>query len=103
MASDECDILYEEGPCLAVGKPGGLLTQAPPHIDSLERRLRRQLQQREGKTGHLYLGVLHRLDRPVSGVLLFARHVRAARRLAGGREALRRAARRGVARCGAVG
>lgn len=82
MASDACEILYEEGPCLAVNKPAGLLTQAPPQIDSLEQRLRRQLQQREGKTGRLYLGVLHRLDRPVSGVLLFARHVRAARRLA---------------------
>lgn len=83
MASDDCDILYEQGPCLAVNKPAGLLTQAPPHIDSLEGRLRRHLQQREGKTGRIYLGVLHRLDRPVSGVLLFARHVRAARRLAG--------------------
>ncbi len=83
MASDACEILYEEGPCLAVNKPGGLLTQAPPQIDSLERRLRSHLQRREGKTGRIYLGVLHRLDRPVSGVLLFARHVRAARRLAG--------------------
>ena len=76
-------ILYEEGPCLAVDKPGGLLTQAPPHIDSLERRLRQYLQQREAKPGRIYLGVPHRLDRPVSGVLLFARHVRAARRLSG--------------------
>ena len=74
-------ILYEEGPCLAVGKPAGLLTQAPPHIDSLEQRLRQYLQQRDAKPGRIYLGVPHRLDRPVSGVLLFARHVRAARRL----------------------
>ena len=77
------DILYEEGPCLAVDKPGGLLTQAPPHIDSLEKRLRQYLQQRDAKPGRIYLGVPHRLDRPVSGVLLFARHVRAARRLSG--------------------
>jgi 23S rRNA pseudouridine1911/1915/1917 synthase len=77
------DILYEEGPCLAVDKPGGLLTQAPPHIDSLEKRLRHYLQQRDAKPGRVYLGVPHRLDRPVSGVLLFARHVRAARRLSG--------------------
>jgi len=81
MQPEGFDILYEEGPCLAIDKPGGLLTQAPPHIDSLERRLREHLQQRDAKTGRLYLGVPHRLDRPVSGVLLFARHVRAARRL----------------------
>lgn len=81
MMPDGFSLLYEEGPCLAVGKPAGLLTQAPPHIDSLERRLREYLKIREGKAGKIYLGVLHRLDRPVSGVLLFARHVRAARRL----------------------
>lgn len=81
MTPEGFSLLYEEGPCLAVGKPAGLLTQAPPHIDSLERRLRDFLKLREGKAGKIYLGVLHRLDRPVSGVLLFARHVRAARRL----------------------
>jgi 23S rRNA pseudouridine1911/1915/1917 synthase len=81
MATDGFHWLYEEGPCFAVAKPGGLLTQAPPHIDSLEARLRRFLQQRDGRPGRVYLGVPHRLDRPVSGVLVFARHVRAARRI----------------------
>ncbi len=75
------DILYEEGPCLAVLKPSGLLTQAPIDIDSMERRLRTYLKERDAKPGNVYLGIPHRLDRPVSGVLLFARHVRAARRL----------------------
>lgn len=75
------EILYEEGPCLAVLKPPGLLTQAPSDIDSMERRLRAYLKQRDAKTGNIYLGIPHRLDRPVSGVLLFARHVRACRRL----------------------
>ncbi len=83
MQPDGFTILYEEGPCLAIGKPGGLLTQGPPHIDSLERRLRQYLQQRDAKPGRIYLGLPHRLDRPVSGALLFARHVRAARRLSG--------------------
>lgn len=75
-------ILYESGPCLVLGKPAGLLTQAPPGIDSLELRLRRYLQQREGKSHALYLGLPHRLDRPVSGAIVFARHVRAAQRIA---------------------
>ena len=76
------DILYEEGPCLVVMKPSGVLTQAPPHIDSLEMRIKEFLKQRDGKTGRVYLGVPHRLDRPVSGLMVFAKHVRAARRLA---------------------
>ncbi len=75
------EILYEEGPCLVVNKPPGLLTQAPPGIDSLELRIKKFLKQREQKPGGVYLGVPHRLDRPVSGAMVFAKHVRAARRI----------------------
>lgn len=75
------EILYEEGPCLVVSKPPGLLTQAPPGIDSLEDRIKRYLKERDAKPGKVYLGVPHRLDRPASGALVFARHVRAARRI----------------------
>lgn len=75
-------LLYEEGPCYAILKPGGVLTQGPPGVDSIEVRFKRFLKNREGKTGNIYLGVPHRLDRPVSGVMLLGRHVRATRRLA---------------------
>ncbi len=75
------DIYSEEGPCLTIIKPTGLLTQAPPHIDSLERRIKAYLKDRDNKPGRVYLGVPHRLDRPVSGIMLFAKHVRAAKRL----------------------
>ena len=74
-------VLYEEGPCLVVAKPAGILTQAPPGIDSMEQQVRAWIRQRKRKTGNFYLGVPHRLDRPVSGALAFARHVRACRRL----------------------
>lgn len=83
----DIDILYEEGPCLAINKPGGLLTQAPPGIDSLEHRVKSYLMRSEGKTendyrrGGPYLGIPHRLDRPVSGVILFAKNSRATHRL----------------------
>jgi len=80
--SGEIEILYEQGPCLGVLKPAGLLTQAPPGIDSLEARIKAFLIERENKPGGCYLGVPHRLDRPVSGAMVFAKHVRAARRLA---------------------
>jgi 23S rRNA pseudouridine1911/1915/1917 synthase len=75
------DILYEQGPCLIVAKPSGVLTQAPPGIDSLEVRIKQFLKQRDDKPGRVYLAVVHRIDRPVSGVMVFAKHVRAARRL----------------------
>ena len=79
---DAVRILYEEGPCLAVFKPGGLLTQAPPGIDSLELQVARILRDREGTKGGLYLAAAHRIDRPASGVVLMGRHRRAVRRLA---------------------
>ncbi len=76
------DILLEQGPLLIVNKPGGLLTQGPPGIDSLELRTKRWLIERDNKPGKAYLGVPHRLDRPASGVMVLAKHVRATRKLA---------------------
>jgi 23S rRNA pseudouridine1911/1915/1917 synthase len=66
---------------MLVYKPGGLLTQAPPHIESLELKMKRYLRERDSKLGKVYLGVPHRLDRPVSGVMVLALHQRAAKRI----------------------
>lgn len=82
VPNNEVDILWEDGPVLVVNKPGGLLTQAPPGIDSLELRIKSLLKHRDHKPGKVYLGVPHRLDRPASGAMVFAKHSRAARRLA---------------------
>ena len=81
MEAGSFRILYEEGPVLAVNKESGILTQAPAGIDSLEARVKAFLIRRENKPGGCYLGIPHRLDRPASGVILFAKHVRAANRL----------------------
>ena len=75
------EILYDNGPCLVINKPAGVLTQAPVGIDSLEVRVKDYYRRREGKEGEIYLGLPHRLDRPVTGAIVFARHVRAAQRL----------------------
>jgi 23S rRNA pseudouridine1911/1915/1917 synthase len=80
--ADNLQILYEDNHCLAVLKPAPMLTQAPEGVPSLEARVKDYLRQRYGKAGRVYLGIPHRLDRPVSGVLLFARNSKAARRLA---------------------
>ena len=81
MPSRGFTILYEQGPVLVVQKPSGLLTQAPPGIDSLETRVKQFLKTRENKPGNVYLAIIHRLDRPVSGAIAFCKHVRAARKL----------------------
>ena len=76
------DVLYDDGPCLVVNKPSGLLTQAPRGIDSLEIWVRDFYRQRESLDGNFYIGIIHRLDRPVTGAIAFGRHVRATQRLA---------------------
>ena len=76
-----CEILYEEGPCLVVNKPPGILTQAPAGIDSLEVQIKAYLAARERLAGPVYLAVIHRLDRPASGALLFCREKVAANKL----------------------
>ena len=76
-------VLYEDNHCLAVAKPAPLLTQGvPPGIPTLEGLARAYLKERYHKPGNVYLGIPHRLDRPVSGVVLFARSSKAAARLA---------------------
>src|SRR5690349_21749918 len=74
-------ILFEDAHCLAVAKPAGLLTQGVPRGEpTLEAAVRRHL--RPDDPASAYLGTVHRLDRPVSGVVLWAKTPKAARRLA---------------------
>jgi 23S rRNA pseudouridine1911/1915/1917 synthase len=83
------DILHEDAAVLVVNKPPGLLTQAPLGIDSLEVRIKRLLQERspptESQRGvapeNIYLGVPHRIDRPASGVIVFAKTLKAAQKI----------------------
>ena len=77
------DILLEDGPLIALNKPAGLLTQGVPQAQpSLEGLVKAYLKQKLAKPGNVYLGVPHRLDRPVSGVVIFAKNSKAAARLA---------------------
>jgi 23S rRNA pseudouridine1911/1915/1917 synthase len=83
-------IIHDSGGVLAVAKPAGLATQAPAGIPSVESLVRERLfgaavkaAQSAGRRRHPggFLGVPHRLDRAVSGVLLLATTPRAARQL----------------------
>jgi len=79
----DVSVLYEDNHCLAVNKPAGLLTQGvPAGIPTLEADIRAYLKSTYSKAGNVYLGIPHRLDRPVSGVVLFAKTSKAAQRLA---------------------
>jgi 23S rRNA pseudouridine1911/1915/1917 synthase len=76
-------VLFEDNHCLAVSKPAPLLTQGvPPGIPTLEGMAKAYLKGKYHKPGNVYLGIPHRLDRPVSGVVVFARNTKAAQRLA---------------------
>jgi 23S rRNA pseudouridine1911/1915/1917 synthase len=77
-----CVILYEDNHCLAIDKPAGLLTMGdhtggPTLVEFAREYLREKYQ----KPGNVFVGVVHRLDRPVSGVVLFARTTKGASRL----------------------
>lgn len=73
-------ILYEDAHCLAVSKPSGLSTQAPSIAGAtLETAVRAYLYPGDGGAGG-FVGTVHRLDRPVSGVVLWAKNPKAARR-----------------------
>jgi 23S rRNA pseudouridine1911/1915/1917 synthase len=76
-------VLWEDPHGLAVAKPAGILTQrtrAGSVEMTLEDLVRSYL--RPGDPASVYLGTVHRLDRPVSGVILWAKTPRAARRWA---------------------
>jgi 23S rRNA pseudouridine1911/1915/1917 synthase len=82
MSLPPLDILYEDNHCLAVAKPAGALsTHYQGKDETLDRAVKVYLKERYQKPGNVFLGVVHRLDRPVSGVLLFARTSKAAARL----------------------
>jgi RluA family pseudouridine synthase len=76
------DLLYLDNHLLVVVKPAGLLAQADrtgdPDLLTLGRAY---LKERFRKPGEVFLGLVHRLDRPVSGVMVLARTSKAAGRL----------------------
>lgn len=75
-------VLYEDNHLLAVSKPAGLATMGTPAgKPSLLEIARQYVKKRYGKPGNVYLGIVSRLDAPVTGVVVLARTSKAARRL----------------------
>jgi 23S rRNA pseudouridine1911/1915/1917 synthase len=75
-------ILYEDNHLLIVNKPAGELVQGDETGDEpLVDRCKRYIKDKYNKPGEVFLGVVHRLDRPVSGVVVFARTSKALERM----------------------
>jgi 23S rRNA pseudouridine1911/1915/1917 synthase len=82
MTNARLEVLYEDNHLLAVNKPAGLPTMgAAADRPSLIARARQYIKQRYDKPGNVYLGVVSRLDAPVTGVVVLARTSKAAERL----------------------
>src|SRR3989344_1428232 len=78
----ELRVLYEDNHLIAVYKPAGVLVQADDTKDpTLMDEVRYYLKQKYHKPGKVFLGLLHRLDRPVQGIILFAKTSKGAARL----------------------
>ena len=76
------DILYEDNHLLIVNKHCGDLVQPDPSGESaLEDQIKAFIKARDAKPGEVFLGVVHRIDRPVSGAVLFAKTSKALVRL----------------------
>lgn len=76
------EILYEDNHLLIVNKPAGMLTQADSSGQlSLLEHLKDLIKSRDRKPGNVYLGMVQRLDKPVSGSIVFAKTSKAAARL----------------------
>jgi 23S rRNA pseudouridine1911/1915/1917 synthase len=80
--ADSLDILYEDNHVIALNKPAGWpTTHFEGKEETVDRLVKSYLKEKYRKPGNVFLGVVHRLDKPVSGALVFARTSKAAARL----------------------
>jgi len=77
-------VIYEDNHIIAVIKPAGVLTHTDGSgNDSLERAVKDYLKIKYNKPGNVFLGLVHRLDRPVQGIVLFGKTSKGTARIAG--------------------
>lgn len=79
---DDVTVLHEDNSVLVVVKPQNIPSQADSSGDiDLLSLLKDYVKQKYNKPGNVYLGLVHRLDRPTGGVMVFAKNSKAAERL----------------------
>ena len=76
------EILYEDNHLIAINKRSSDLSQGDKSGDtSLDNEVKKYIAEKYNKPGDVFLGIVHRLDRPVSGVILYARTSKALARM----------------------
>jgi len=82
LEPSQLDVIYEDNHLIVVNKPSGILVQGDVTKDRpLSETIKAFLKEKYNKPGNVYLGVVHRLDRPTSGVIVFAKTSKALSRL----------------------
>jgi 23S rRNA pseudouridine1911/1915/1917 synthase len=82
MRYEDLNILYEDNHLIAAVKPYGILSQADGSDDQdMLTLIKQYIKAKYNKPGDVWLGLVHRLDQPVGGVMVFARTSKAAARL----------------------
>lgn len=82
MMDFEPSIIYEDNHLLVVIKPVNISVQADDSKDKdLLTYLKEYLKERDNKPGNVFLGLVHRLDRPTGGVMIFAKTSKCAKRM----------------------
>lgn len=82
MMDHPLEILFEDNHLIAVNKRSGDIVQGDKTGDKpLSEKVKEYIKAKYNKPGEVFLGVIHRLDRPVSGVVLFARTSKALERM----------------------
>jgi 23S rRNA pseudouridine1911/1915/1917 synthase len=79
---NKLEVLYEDNHIIVVVKPYNVLSQGDSTGDtSIMDMVKSYIKEKYHKPGNVYLGLVHRLDRPVGGIMVFARSSKAAARL----------------------
>jgi len=75
-------VLYEDNHIIVVVKPSNILSQSDStHDRDMLTIVKQYIKDKYNKPGNVYIGLVHRLDRPVGGIMVFARSSKAASRL----------------------
>ena len=76
------NVIYEDNHLLVVEKPVNILSQGDnTNDDDMVNLLKKYLKEKYNKPGNVFVGLVHRLDRPVGGIMVFAKTSKAASRL----------------------
>lgn len=79
---NKLEVLYEDNHVIVVYKPSNILSQSDITGDTdMLTLVKEYIKEKYNKPGNVYVGLIHRLDRPVEGVMVFAKTSKAASRL----------------------